>query len=294
MSVTYGFYNSLNRDRRYDAIQMGQIFDGIIRDGVYQHVGNALAVKQNNGMMISVDTGRAWFNHTWTYNDSLLPLVLDPSELIANRIDIVILDVNGDMAERKNEIKILKGTPATSPVPPPLISTNLHHQYPLASILVKAGVSSITQSDITNKIGTKECPYVTGVLQAMTIDNIVAQWESQFMDWFTQMESNLEGNPVTNLQVQINKIDRLRSATLTASGWSGTPPYKQTIVMNGFRSGESPFVQCSGNPGSEAAKKQLQKQWGFVDSIEVLDNQIVATCKFKKPSIDLPIVIKGR
>ena len=30
MSVTYGFYNSKNRDRRYDAIQMSSIFDGII------------------------------------------------------------------------------------------------------------------------------------------------------------------------------------------------------------------------------------------------------------------------
>ena len=34
MSVTYGFYNSLNGDRRYDANQMSAIFDGLIIDGV--------------------------------------------------------------------------------------------------------------------------------------------------------------------------------------------------------------------------------------------------------------------
>ncbi len=38
MSVTFGFYNSVNGDRKYDAIQMSSIFDGIIRDGVFQHL----------------------------------------------------------------------------------------------------------------------------------------------------------------------------------------------------------------------------------------------------------------
>lgn len=47
MSVTYGFYNSKNHDRRYDAIQMSRIFDGIIRDGVLQHYGTAMMVKES-------------------------------------------------------------------------------------------------------------------------------------------------------------------------------------------------------------------------------------------------------
>ena len=74
--VTSGFYDSLNHDRRYSSIQFGSIFDGVIQDGVFQHVGSRLMVSQNSGMMISVGTGRAWFNHTWTYNDSILPLTV--------------------------------------------------------------------------------------------------------------------------------------------------------------------------------------------------------------------------
>ena len=54
MSVTYGFYNSKNKDRRYDAIQMSSIFDGIIRDGILQHVGTAMMVKESTGMMVNV------------------------------------------------------------------------------------------------------------------------------------------------------------------------------------------------------------------------------------------------
>lgn len=74
MSVTYGFYNSKDGDRRYDAIQMSSIFDGIIRDGILQHVGTAMMVKESEAMIVNVGIGRAWFNHTWTLNDALLPL----------------------------------------------------------------------------------------------------------------------------------------------------------------------------------------------------------------------------
>ena len=35
MAFSYGFYNAVDHDRRYDAVQMSQIFDGIISDVVY-------------------------------------------------------------------------------------------------------------------------------------------------------------------------------------------------------------------------------------------------------------------
>ena len=33
MAVTYGFYNSSNGDRKYNALQFSRLFEGIIRDG---------------------------------------------------------------------------------------------------------------------------------------------------------------------------------------------------------------------------------------------------------------------
>ena len=82
MSVTFGFYNSKEGDRRYDAIQMSSIFDGIIQDGILQHVGTAMVVKESEAMIINVGVGRAWFNHTWTLNDALLPLVVPQSDMM--------------------------------------------------------------------------------------------------------------------------------------------------------------------------------------------------------------------
>ncbi len=53
-----GSITQRTKDRRYDAIQMSSIFDGIIRDGILQHVGTAMMVNASTGMMVNVGIGR--------------------------------------------------------------------------------------------------------------------------------------------------------------------------------------------------------------------------------------------
>ena len=45
MTVSSGFFNSVNHDRLYDAEQVSSIFDGIIEDGVCESIGEAFMVK---------------------------------------------------------------------------------------------------------------------------------------------------------------------------------------------------------------------------------------------------------
>lgn len=54
MAVTSGFFNSSNHDRVYNNIQMGQIFDGIINDGVLPNFEDHLVVKSGSGMQVIV------------------------------------------------------------------------------------------------------------------------------------------------------------------------------------------------------------------------------------------------
>lgn len=192
MSVTYGFYNSRNHDRRYDAIQISSIFDGIIRDGIYMSIGDHMTVKADAGMMVTVGIGRAWFNHTWTLNDSLLPIEIPLSEVILNRIDAIVLEVNAEENVRENTIKVVKGGPATNPVRPTMVRTSSIHQYPLAYVYVRSGTTTIRQADITNMIGTSATPFVTGIIDTIDIDSLIAQWGDQWEEYYGLQVAEME------------------------------------------------------------------------------------------------------
>lgn len=192
MSVTFGFYNSVNHDRRYNALQMSSIFDGIIRDGIFMSIGTAMVVKAASGMTVNVGEGRAWFDHTWTLNDSELPVKLEASELILNRIDTIVLDVDHRDSVRANSIIAIKGTPASNPVAPTLIRSTDHNQYPLCNIYVKAGVTEITQSNITNLVGTGSCPFITGILESIDIEDLVSQWEAQWDEFYSAQTLDMQ------------------------------------------------------------------------------------------------------
>lgn len=192
MAVTFGFYNSLNGDRKYNAIQMSSIFDGIIEDGVYQSIGQAFLVSAATGTEVYVGTGRAWFNHTWTLNDSIYTLDLGSSEMLLNRYDAVVIEVNSNDAVRANAIKVIHGTPASTPSKPTMTRANGVFQYPLAYIYRGAETTSIRAADITNTVGTSECPFVIGVLKVLSIDGFLAQWQDQWNVWFNNEKREVE------------------------------------------------------------------------------------------------------
>lgn len=192
MSVTSGFFNSFNGDRRYNAEQMSAIFNGIINDGVFASVGTAFAVSATTGVTVNVGTGRAWFNSTWLLNDSILPVTLDISEVVLDRIDAVVIEIDRSDSVRAGSIKVVKGTPSGEPVNPTLLHTDDVNQYPLAYIYRTAGSGTINQADIINMVGSSSCPYITGLLQVVNIDNVVAQWKAQWDQWFADTTSDSE------------------------------------------------------------------------------------------------------
>lgn len=203
---TFGFYNSYNGDRRYDAAQLSSIFDGIIDDGIFANVGEQFMTVPSSGMQVIVKTGRAWFKHTWNLNDTWMTLTVDAADPIRSRIDSVVLEVNSDVLTRENTIKIVKGPyGGSSPTPPVMQHSDGIDQYRLADITVKATVTTITEADISIKVGTDETPFVIAPLKTVDISDLFNQWNGQFQEWFANVKAQLEGDIVTNLQRQIDE-----------------------------------------------------------------------------------------
>lgn len=238
MSVSSGFFNSLNGDRKYNAAQMSAIFDGLIIDGVFASIGTAFAVKAAGGLTVNVGIGKAWFDHTWTVNDSILPMTAPEAEVLLDRIDAVVLEVNGMESVRNNTIKFVKGNPSSAPSRPTLTNEGNVHQYPLCYIYRKYGTAVINQADITPMVGTESTPFVTGILQTISLDELLGKWQDEldrftdarskevddwiaqeesdftawiaseqadFLAWYNQMKDQLSGDVAGNLQLEIDK-----------------------------------------------------------------------------------------
>ena len=96
MAITYGFFNSVNGDRTYNADQMSEYFDGLVSDGVYENVGGALQVLAGSGMTVNVQTGRMIINSKWLNNDAVVPLTITAAHATLNRYTAIVarLDIS--------------------------------------------------------------------------------------------------------------------------------------------------------------------------------------------------------
>lgn len=219
MSFASGFFNSVDHDRLYDATDISRLFDGLIRDGIFASIGDCMVVKQSNQMNVTVGTGRAWFNHTWSYNDALYPVTIPPSEILMDRIDAIVLEINSVEAVRANSIKLIKGTPSSTPTKPALTNTKEVHQYPLAYVTVGKEVTSIRQADIENCVGTSVCPFVTGILEVISIEQLIPQWKD-ILNRFVE-ENTANFNTWMNGEKQ-NYQDWLTAAKKEITDWEAT------------------------------------------------------------------------
>lgn len=202
---TSGFFNSLNGDRKYDTEQISSLFDGIIADGVFANVGEQFAVVPGSGMDVIVKTGRAWFNHTWSLNDTWMRLTVDAPDPLRPRIDSVVLEVDSTPLVRSNSIKIIKGAPASTPVAPEMMHTYEVNQYRLADITVKVGATTITADEISIKVGLSETPFVISPVKSIDVSYLFNDWNNEFNTWFENIKEQLSGDVASNLQKQVNE-----------------------------------------------------------------------------------------
>lgn len=201
MTYTSGFFNSVNHDRTYDADTLGSMFDGVINDGVFRTWGKGMIVSAVGGLVVTVGTGRAWFNHTWTVVTADERLTLAAGSPSMPRIDSVVLRVDKSTSVRMNRIYIKKGYASGSPSRPSLENTSTVREYVLADIRVNNGATGISQSNITNQIG-RDTPFAALVNNTFNSANLIRQWESQFQDFIAK--STLDPkvlSPISNTMI---------------------------------------------------------------------------------------------
>ena len=151
MSVTYGFFNSVAGDRKYNAEQMTDFYTGICSQGVFQSVDNGLQVVAGTGMTVKVKTGRAIIQNKWVKNDAELTLNITAASSTLPRITAVIIKLNDN--NRTITITTKDGEYASSPVAPSMTREGGIYEMALAYVSVAASATSVTVTDKRSDTG---------------------------------------------------------------------------------------------------------------------------------------------
>jgi len=264
-----GFFNSVNGDRVYNADQMSAIFEGLITDGVYEAVGNKLAVQPNSGMTIQIATGRGWCKRKWFNNTNEYLMTLEASDVTLNRWCAVC--VRSDITDTvRSAVPVLKYSEyATTPVKPTPTNTETVKELILAYVYIKAGATEITASDIEDTRGNEAlCGWVAGLIEQLSSATLWTQWEALFTDWFKGLQDlineNTEAMLVSALPVSV-------TLTLTAEGWvSESGVYKQTVTVTGMNDTKSVLVSPTATSASAYSASEVKCSGQSTNTLEFM------------------------
>lgn len=226
----YGFFNSVNGDRIYNADAMNNMFEGLITDGVFLSVGDKMAVQASGGMTVQIATGRGRFGGRWVKNTTPYTMTLDASDVTLNRYCAVCVRVDATDNTRSAVPYLKYSEYATNPVKPTMEDTAWVKEKCLAYVYIGAGVNEITQADIEDtRANEKLCGWVTGLIDQVSSATLFAQFQAIFEEWFGNLKDLIDENTEVML---VNAMPVSLVVTLPADGWVDGTQTVEVVGMN--------------------------------------------------------------
>ena len=264
---TSGFFNSVNGDRLYNADQMSRIFEGLITDGVYESVGNKMAVQPNGGMTIRIATGRGWFGRHWVNNDSEYTLTADASDVTLNRYAAVVIKVDDTDAVRDVVPYLKYSNYASNPAKPTMTRTETVKEYCLAYIYIRAGAASITAADIEDtRADDKLCGWVTGLIEQLSSATLFTQFTDIFHEWFNGLQDLINENTEAML---VNALPVSLTVTLNVSDWEADGGlYKQSVTVTNMNATKSVVVSPASNSATAYSASEIKCSGQSTNTLE--------------------------
>lgn len=180
MKEDYGFFNSKDHDRVYNAKDWADYFFPLFKTGVFN---GDLQVVENEGMSIKVKPGYAWIDgykyHLW--DEGIWDLEIASGNM--NRKDSIVVRLDHTKKWVRMFCKTGSYYAGTAIPPAPEISATIH-EIVIAHISVPAGTTRITQSMIEDtRMDKTICGWVCGAVEQIDFSQITAQFNAFFADY---------------------------------------------------------------------------------------------------------------
>lgn len=182
-----GFFNSIDGDRKYNADDFADYFEGILTDGIYASVGTCFQCFISTDNTILVGTGRAKLLNRYIRNTTDFEVQLDAADAQYDRIDTICLKVDkANSGERAGSIVAIKGTPSASPKYPKIPENTEDVAYlRIASFRVAKNDASISQ--YARHVGETGTPYVQ-IDKSIHVEAQYKAFEEAYAKMITDME----------------------------------------------------------------------------------------------------------
>jgi len=197
--ISYGFFDSVNGDRRYSAEDFTNFLGNLVSDGVIANSSASLQVQKYEGRTVKITAGWAYIQGHYVHNDTDLYLTLDEPDVLRDRVDRIVVRL--DKMERKIDITIHKGGEHfvdKAGIPPLQRDENIW-ELSLAMVYISPDFTEIRQQDITDERAYSDvCGWVTGLIQQIDTSNLFAQYDAAFWTWFSNIKRNYDNQYICN------------------------------------------------------------------------------------------------
>lgn len=241
MALTYGFFNSLNGDRVYNADQIGNMFEGLISNGVYENIGDAFIVRAAGGMNVTVGSGRAFVGRKWAFNDAAVSVSISAAHSSLNRYTAVVL--RRSMTTREVTIETIDGTPAANPAKATIVRDSDTFDLCLAQVYVGAGATSLTQANISDTRAGSSCGWVTGIVLQVPTGDLFEQWQTAYEEFYLSFQSWFD---TLTRQLQVNTYISAFDKTVSPNAGSGAVVIPLDMAGYTYEAGDILFVYVNG------------------------------------------------
>lgn len=303
MADAYGlFWNSVSSDRVYDADSFAEWLNKFFTTGVFN---GELQVLSSGGMVVEVQTGYANINGKVRFFDTPDSITLDPAGGTYPRIDTIVVERND--TNREITIEYVKGTySGNTPTPTAPVRSAGVYQIVLAQIYVGAGVTEVTQANITDtRANNTLCGWVVGTVDRVDVDQMTAQVQDEIETWFDLMKNQLSEDAAIHLQEQIGDLTQLTTIDQTdlvsaINGINGTET-TITLVAASWVSDIYTITDASIDPAAEItltypptltdAEYEAYQDAGIRPYGAITSGSMTLKATGGAPDVDLPMIL---
>ena len=202
---------TFNYDRLYDSEEMVEPYSNVVTDGIFAYettVGNSepvleagleCTVNRNEDNTVSLSQGGGLINHKWFRLDHVQNVELAQNNTLTTRVDSLIIQCNMGMLDRAVYLIYRQGT-ASQPALEGDGSTIF--EFRLCNINVPSNQTggSIT---IDDKRGLDECPYITGLLQQLSVDDRLNKFDQDVADKLESYDTQFN-QKIEEIETEVN------------------------------------------------------------------------------------------